>query len=420
MEKIFVRGGRGLHGELAVSGMKNAALPILFASVLAQDRCVIRNLPPVSDVALSLDILRAIGATVEYRSCTEVVINTREVCPCISPYELDNRMRASYYLIGAELGRFGRARVGWPGGCNFGDRPLDQHMKGFEALGAQVYTESGYIVAAAPDGLRGATIYLDVPSVGATINILLAAVTAPGTTVIENAAREPHIVDVADFLCACGARIEGAGSTTIRIEGVTQLHGCTYSVVTDMIEAGTYMAAVAATGGELVLHNVVPEHLESVSAKLCEMGVTVRETDRDTLLVRADGTLRHINIKTFFYPGFPTDMQPQFAPLLCRADGISTINEGIWSNRFRYVEELRKMGANIAVDGATATFVGNCRLQGARVVAVDLRAGAAMIIAGLIADGETEISNIEVIDRGFYDIVGKLTALGADIRRMQV
>ena len=418
MEKIFVKGGRRLCGEIAVGGMKNAALPILFASILAQDRCVIRNLPPVSDVALSLDILRAIGAQVSYLSCTEVVIDTRGVMPCISPYDLDNRMRGSYYLIGAELGRFGRARVGWPGGCNFGDRPLDQHMKGFEALGAMVHTENGYIVANAPEGLLGTTVYLDVPSVGATINILLAAVTAPGTTVIENAAREPHVADVADFLSACGAHIEGAGSGTIRIEGVRRLHGCTFTVVSDMIEAGTYMAAVAAAGGEVVLHNVVPEHMESVTAKLCEMGVVVREEGDRTLVVSSDGPLMHINIKTFFYPGFPNDMKPQFAPLLCRADGISTISEGVWSNRFRYVEELRKMGANIAVDGTTATFVGNCRLQGARVVAVDLRAGAAMIIAGLIADGVTEISNIEVIDRGFYDIVGKLTHLGADIRRV--
>ena len=423
MDKILVRSGRKLGGEVSVSGMKNAALPILFATILTGDKCVIDNIPPVSDIALTLDILRTIGAEITYRSRTKVVVNTAGVRPCISPYELDNRIRASAYLLGAELGRFSRARVGWPGGCNFGTRPLDLHMKGFEALGATMTTEGGYIVGnAAENGLHGATVYLDVPSVGATVNIILAAVTTPGTTVIHNAAREPHIVDLANFLILCGADIEGAGTNDIHINGVEKLHGTNYTVCPDMIEAGTYMAAVAAVGGSVTLRNIVPAHLDSIIAKLREMGVSVEpaETDGETsLTVSSSGALRATHVKTFFYPGFPTDMQPQFAPLMCVAQGISTISEGVWANRFRYVDELCKMGARISVDGSTATFVGGAKLQGAPVVAFDLRAGAAMIIAGMIASGQTEITNVEVIDRGFYNIVGKLKKLGADIKRVE-
>ncbi len=422
MEKILVKGGRRLGGEVSVSGMKNAALPILFATILTGDKCVIDNVPPVSDVAIALDILRAVGAEVTYRSRTKVVINTANVRPCISPYELDNQIRASAYMIGAELGRFSRARVGWPGGCNFGTRPLDLHMKGFEALGATMSTDSGYIVSEADNGLRGTNIYLDIPSVGATVNIMLAAVCAPGVTVIENAAREPHIVDLAAFLNQCGADICGAGEDNIRIHGVERLHGATYTVCPDMIEAGTYMAAVTAAGGSITLRHVVPEHLDSIIAKLREMGAEITENgsgEDATLTVSCGGPLRATHIKTFFYPGFPTDMQPQFAPLMCIAEGISTISEGVWANRFRYVDELCKMGAHVSVDGATATFIGDAHLQGAPVVAFDLRAGAAMIIAGLCASGQTEITNIEVIDRGFYNIVGKLKKLGADIRRVE-
>ena len=421
MEKIIVKGGKRLGGEVSVSGMKNAALPILFATILTGDKCVIDNVPPVSDVAIALEILRTVGADVTYRTRTKVVINTANVLPCISPYELDNRMRASAYLIGAELGRFHRARVGWPGGCNFGTRPLDLHMKGFEALGATVQTEGGYIVANAEAGLHAAHIYLDVPSVGATVNIMLAAVTTPGMTVIENAAREPHIVDLANFLNQCGADVRNAGEDHIYIHGVEKLHGATYTVCPDMIEAGTYMAAVAATGGSITLRHVIPEHLDSTIAKLREMGAEIRAHEEDgepLLTVSSNGTLRATQIKTFFYPGFPTDMQPQFAPLMCIAEGISTISEGVWNNRFRYVDELCKMGARISVDGSTATFIGGAHLQGAPVVAFDLRAGAAMIIAGMIASGQTEITNIEVIDRGFYNIVGKLKKLGADIKRI--
>ena len=422
MEKIIVKGGRRLGGEVSVSGMKNAALPILFATILTGDKCVIDNVPPVSDIAMALEILRTIGAEITYRSRTKVVVNTANVRPGISPYELDNEIRASAYLIGAELGRFSCARVGWPGGCNFGTRPLDLHMKGFEALGATMSTDSGYIVAEAKQGLKGSHVYLDIPSVGATANIMMAAVTAPGNTVIENAAREPHIVDLANFLNRCGANIRNAGEDNIYIQGVEKLHGATYTVCPDMIEAGTYMAAVAATGGSITLRHVIPEHLDSTIAKLRDMGVEVRAHEEDgepLLTVRSSGALRATNIKTFFYPGFPTDMQPQFAPLMCLADGISTISEGVWNNRFRYVDELCKMGARISVDGSTATFIGGAQLQGAPVVAFDLRAGAAMIIAGMIASGQTEISNVKVIDRGFYNIVGKLKKLGADIKRVE-
>ena len=423
MDKILVRSGRRLGGEVSVSGMKNAALPILFATILTGDKCVIDNVPPVSDIALTLDILRTIGAEVTFRSRTKIVVNTAGVRPCLSPYELDNRIRASAYLLGAELGRFSRARVGWPGGCNFGTRPLDLHMKGFEALGATMTTEGGYIAGdATAAGLHGATVYLDVPSVGATVNIILAAVTTPGTTVIHNAAREPHIVDLANFLILCGADIEGAGTNDIHIHGVEKLHGTNYTVCPDMIEAGTYMAAVAAVGGSVTLRNIVPAHLDSIIAKLREMGVSIEPAEADgetSLTVSSSGALRATHVKTFFYPGFPTDMQPQFAPLMCVAQGISTISEGVWANRFRYVDELCKMGARISVDGSTATFVGSAKLTGAPVVAFDLRAGAAMIIAGMIASGQTEITNVEVIDRGFYNIVGKLKKLGADIKRVE-
>ena len=423
MDKILVKSGKRLGGEVSVSGMKNAALPILFATVLIGDKCVIDNIPPVSDISLALDILRTMGAEITMRSRTKVVVNTSGVRPCISPYELDNQIRASAYLLGAELGRFSRARVGWPGGCNFGTRPLDLHMKGFEALGATMTTEGGYIVGEAAERLHGASIYLDVPSVGATVNIILAAVTTPGETVIHNAAREPHIVDLANFLNLCGADIRGAGENDIHIIGVEKLHGATYTICPDMIEAGTYMAAVAAVGGSITLKNVIPAHLESTTAKLKEMGVSVNcaetEDGEQIMTVSSDGHLKATNIKTFFYPGFPTDMQPQFAPLMCVAEGVSTISEGVWANRFRYVDELCKMGARISVDGSTATFVGGVKLQGAPVVAFDLRAGAAMIIAGMIASGQTEISNVQVIDRGFYNIVGKLKKLGADIKRIE-
>ncbi len=410
--KIIIQGGNALRGRVAISGMKNAALPILFASILVQESCTLENIPNVSDITDSLTILEEMGATVERLSPTSVRIETSNLVQGTSPYELVKRMRGSTYLLGAELGRFHKATVGWPGGCDFGNRPLDQHMKGFEALGATVTNDNGFIHLDAPNGLVGKSVYFDVVSVGATVNILLAATLAQGTTVIDNAAREPHIVDLANFLNSCGANITGAGTSTIKVRGVDALHGCTYAIIPDMIEAGTFMVAAAATGGEVLVESVIPKHVESVSAKLSEMGVEVEEYD-DSVLVRSTGELHNINIKTQPYPGFPTDMHPQFAPLLCLSGGISCIQEGVWENRFRYVEELRKMGATAILDSRTATFVGSGKLTGAPVDAMDLRAGAALVIAGLAAEGRTEISGVKYIKRGYVDFVEKLRALGA-------
>ncbi|MBQ5833433.1 MAG: UDP-N-acetylglucosamine 1-carboxyvinyltransferase, partial [Clostridia bacterium] len=314
---------------------------------------------------------------------------------------------------------FHKASVGWPGGCDFGSRPLDQHFKGFEALGAEVTTDSGYICLQASNGLHGNSVYFDVASVGATVNVILAATLAEGLTVIDNAAREPHIVDLANFLNSCGANITGAGTSVIKIRGVQSLHGCSYTIIPDMIEAGTFMVAAAATGGWVQIRSVIPKHVESVTAKLTEMGVQVEEGD-DSILVRSTGELRNVNIKTLPYPGFPTDMHPQFAPLLCMANNISCIQESIWENRFRYAEELRKMGANIILDSRSATFVGGNHLMGAPVDAMDLRAGAALIIAGLAAEGKTEIGGVEYIKRGYADIVHKFRTLGADIEEIEV
>lgn len=415
MEKIVINGGAPLYGEVAINGAKNAALPILLASILTRDKCVIEHLPAISDVALALEILRSMGAGIKMLTRTSVEIDATHVRGGIVPYELVSKMRGSSYLIGAELGRFGAAHVGWPGGCDFGVRPIDQHIKGFEAMGAKIDIENGYIVASAPDGLRGGQVYFDCVTVGATINIMIAAVLAKGNTVIDNAAREPHIVDLANFLNTCGAKITGAGTGVIRISGVERLHGCTYTIIPDMIEAGTYMAAVAATGGKVRITNVIPKHLEIISAKLEEMGALIEEED-ETITISSTGDLRRANIKTLPYPGFPTDMHPQMSAVLCCAKGTSIVSEGVWENRFRYVDELMKMGADISVDGRTATIQGVERLSGAPVRAVDLRAGAAMIIAGLAAEGRTEISGIGSIERGYDDIVGKLKALGANIK----
>ncbi len=415
MEKILINGGRPLYGKIDVDGMKNAALPIVFATLLVEGKCRIDNLPSVNDIALSLKILEHIGADIRMirKNCVEIdTANARMIAP---PMELTRKMRASYYLLGAELGRFGASCVGYPGGCDFGVRPIDQHIKGFEALGASVsIAEGGFIVTEAPDGLTGSNIFFDVVSVGATLNIMLAAVRTPGLTVIENAAREPHIVDLANFLNTCGARISGAGTDTIKIKGVEALHGCSYTIIPDMIEAGTYMAAAAAAGGQVRICNVIPKHLESITAKLEEMGVSVEEFDDSVLVTRTD-PLQKCNIKTLPYPGFPTDMQPQFCALLCLAGGVSTLSEGVWDNRFRYVEELRRMGADIQVNGKTAVIQGGVKLSGASVRSVDLRGGAAMVIAGLAIEGRTEIEDIHLIERGYDDIVGKLSAVGADI-----
>lgn len=417
MEKIVIEGGRPLYGEVEINGMKNAALPIILASLLTGDKCVIEHLPAISDVTLALEILRSMGASVRMLSRTTVEIDSTHVKGGTAPYDLVSKMRGSTYLIGAELGRFGAARVGWPGGCDFGVRPIDQHIKGFEVLGAQVEIENGYIMASAPDGLHGGQVYFDCVTVGATVNVMIAAVLAKGNTVIDNAAREPHIVDLANFLNTCGAKITGAGTSVIRISGVERLHGCTYAIIPDMIEAGTYMAAVAATGGRVRITNVIPKHLEIISAKLEEMGAVIEEED-EAITISREGELRRANIKTLPYPGFPTDMHPQMSAVLCIAKGTSMVSEGIWENRFRYVDELHKMGADITVDGRTATIVGVERLSGAPVRAVDLRAGAAMIIAGLAAEGKTEVSGIGSIERGYDDIVGKLTRLGASVKKI--
>ena len=418
MERYIVNGGHELNGNVEISGMKNAALPIVVASILTGEKCTIENLPAINDVQKSLDILEAMGAEITYISKNCVTIDSANVKGGISPYDLVSKMRGSTYLIGAELARFNHAKVGWPGGCDFGVRPIDQHIKAFEALGAKVSldTENGYIYADAENGLHGNSVYFDVVSVGATINMMIASVLAKGKTVIENAAREPHIVDLANFFNTCGAKITGAGTSVIKITGVEKLHGCTYAIIPDMIEAGTFMAAVSAAGGRVCIKNVIPKHMESVSAKLEEMGMAIEELD-DSIIIEKVKPLKAIKIKTLPYPGFPTDMHPQLTSVLCCAEGESTVSEGVWENRFRYVEELQKMGADISVSGVTATVNGGKRLQGASVKAVDLRAGAAMIIAGLAADGSTEITNIISIERGYDDIVGKLRRLGASIEK---
>lgn len=417
MDKIIINGGVPLRGTVEVSGMKNAALPIIYACVLIEDKCTIENIPNVRDVSLSLDILRDMGATVRTINKSTVEIDCTGVRQGTSKVEQVQKIRASYYLLGSELGRFGKAHVAYPGGCDFGGRPIDQHIKGFETLGGTVNTESGHVDIVTENAPVGANIFFDVVTVGATINIMLAAVLAEGTTVIDNAAREPHIVDLANFLNTCGAKITGAGTDVIKIKGVNKLHGCTYAIIPDMIEAGTFMVAAAATGGCVKITNVIPKHLESVSVKLEEAGATVDEFD-DAVVVTGPSVIRKTNLKTHPYPGFPTDMQPQMAVLLCLANGVSYVSEGVYEKRFRYVEELIKMGATIKVDGRTAVIEGGKQLSGAPVIAVDLRAGVAMVIAGLVAQGTTEISDIHLIERGYDDVVGKLRSLGAEIKRV--
>lgn len=406
-------------GSIEVSGMKNAAAAIIMANILVEDKCIIENLPDINDVSVSLEILYEMGMTIRRINRNAVEIDSTHVVEGSSPYELVRKMRASYYILGGELGRFGRAYAAYPGGCDFGVRPIDQHIKGFEALGATVNVEGGYIEAVTRNGTIGNNIYFDVNTVGATINVILAASRAKGTTIIENAAREPHVVDVANFLNTCGAKITGAGTDTIKIKGVEKLHGCTYAIIPDMIEAGTFMIAAAATKGMLRINNVIPKHLESISAKLEEMGVNIEEDD-DYVIVSRKGELNRVNVKTLPYPGFPTDLQPQMCALLCLANGISLLNESVWDNRFRYVEELKRMSAIIKVDGRTAIIEGGAPLSGALVRATDLRAGAALIIAGLSIDSKTEIEDINHIERGYDNIVGKLHSVGADIKKVYV
>ena len=416
MTKYVISGGNPLHGEVEISGAKNAAVAILPAALLVDGVCRIENVPNISDVTMILGIMRDLGANVRMINQTTVELDCSHVYKQNVPYELARQIRASYYLIGALLGRFGRAEVPPPGGCDLGVRPIDQHLKGFSAMGAEIQVENGFIYAASPTGrLHGAQIYLDVVSVGATMNILLAAALADGLTIIENAAKEPHIVDLANFLNSMGADIMGAGTDVIKVRGVEKLRGGFYSIIPDQIEAGTYMAAVAAAGGELLVKNVIPKHLDCISAKLVEMGVDVEEQD-DAVLVRRSGPITRTNVKTMPYPGFPTDMQPQIAAVLCLAQGTSVLTEGVWDNRYRYVDEFRRMGAKIQVDGKVAVIEGVPALTGAPVHACDLRAGAAMVIAGLAAQGTTEIDGVYHIERGYETLVEKLSGVGAKIQ----
>ncbi len=418
MEKFVIKGGKSLNGKVHISGAKNAAVAILPAVLLTEDTCVIENIPAISDVTAILHVIKELGADIRYLSKDSVEINAKNVNSHIVTKQMAEGMRASSYFLGALLGRMNKARVAPPGGCDFGVRPIDQHIKGFEALGATMSFESGMVDGKA-FALKGASIYLDVVSVGATINIMLAAVKAQGLTVIENAAREPHIVDLANFLNSMGANIMGAGTSVIKIRGVDKLFGTTYSIIPDQIEAGTYMTAVVATGGDVLIDNVIPKHLESITAKLREIGAEIEEFD-EALRIKMEAAPKKCNVKTMPHPGFPTDMQPQIVTLLSVAGGTSIVTEGVWDNRFRYVEQLTLMGADVQVDGKSAIVTGVNTLKGAPVRAVDLRAGAAMIIAGLIANGVTEIEDIIYIDRGYENVVEKFSSLGADIKRIPI
>ncbi|MBE6652117.1 MAG: UDP-N-acetylglucosamine 1-carboxyvinyltransferase [Ruminococcaceae bacterium] len=420
MEKLFVQGGRRLSGSISISGMKNAALPILFACGLCCEPCTIHNVPDVSDIANTLEILAAMGCEIRHLGPNSVEINGANFRVGTSPDRLVEKIRASSYLMGVELGREGKTRIAYPGGCKFGSaRPLNYHTRAFEIMGAEMEVSGQGFYGEAPGGLHEGKIILDMASVGATINIILAATLTPGTTIIGNAAREPHIVALANFLNMCGGKILGAGTSEIRIDGVRKLHGCTYTIIPDMIEAGTYMCAVAGTGGCVTLTDVIPKHLESIISKLSEMGADI-EIGEDTLRISSNGVLKGTQITTAIYPGFPTDMQPQFGVLLCVAQGMSTINEKIWDNRFAYLDELVRMGITVSRTSSTAWFPGNQKLFGSSVAATDLRGGAAMVIAGLMADGITEISHPEYIDRGYDNLIGKLQALGAVIERREI
>jgi len=418
MENLIILGDKRLSGEVMISGAKNAAVAIIPAAIMAEDVCIIDNLPFIEDVSVLCSTLNKIGAKCEFLDKHTVKIDSKGNLEICATYNEVKKIRASYYLLGALLGRYGKAEVALPGGCNFGSRPIDQHIKGFRALGAHVEIENG-IVKAKAEKLTGASIYLDVVSVGATINIMLAAVLAEGTTTIENAAKEPHVVDTANFLNILGAKIKGAGTDVIRIVGVDKLHGGEYTIIPDQIEAGTYMIAAAITGGNVLVKNIIPKHMDSLTAKLDEMNVKIREFD-DSIQVIADKPLKAVNLKTMSYPGFPTDLQPQMAALLCVCEGSSIITENVWENRYQYTDELKRLGASITVEGRTAFIEGVPKLTGAEVKATDLRAGASLILAGLAAEGETTINDIKYIDRGYEDVEEKFGNLGASIRRMTV
>ncbi len=416
VDKLVISGGKKLKGKISISGAKNAALAILPAAALCDGICRIENVPNISDINLMCRIMSDMGAEIKMINNNTLEIDSSKIVSTVAPYELMKNMRASCYLLGVLLGRFGEANICLPGGCDFGVRPVDQHLKGFSALGADCNLDAGVINVKA-EKLTGAHIYMDVVSVGATINVILAAVKAQGLTVIENAAKEPHIVDLANFLNCMGADITGAGTDIIKIKGVEKFHGINYSIIPDQIEAGTYMAAVTATGGDVLIENVIPKHLESITAKLGEIGAKLDIGD-ESIRVISDGNLKKCNVKTMPHPGFPTDMQPQITAILSLADGTSLVTEAVWDNRFRYVDELRRLGANISVDGRVAVVEGVKKLVGASVKATDLRAGAAMIIAGLAAEGTTVIEKIHHIERGYEDLIEKLSGIGADIKKI--
>ncbi len=418
MEKFIINGGNRLTGEVEISGAKNAAVAIIPATILADEPCVLENVPNINDVSIDLRILRELGAEVTVINKSTIRIDPRNIRDVAVPYELARSMRASYYFLGTLLSKFRHARVPMPGGCDLGDRPMDQHLKCFRALGSNYTIEHG-IVELDADFLFGTQIYFDKVSVGATINAMLAAVKAEGLTILENAAKEPHIVDLANFLNSMGADIMGAGTDVIKIRGVSRLHGATYSIIPDQIEAGTFMIAVAATKGDALIKNVIPKHLEPITSKLRKIGVVVMEYD-DSVRVIGQDRYERITVKTMPHPGFPTDMQPQLAALLTLAKGTSIINEGIFDNRFRYVDELRRMGADISVDGNVAMIEGVSHLTGAPVKASDLRAGAALIIAGLSTNGTTEIEDIYHVERGYENMDEKLRKMGADIVKREI
>lgn len=418
MEKFVITGGNKLNGEVSISGAKNAAVAIIPAVVLSDGICRIENVPNIADVSIMASILEAMGANIKRINKSTLEIDPRGIKNPVASYELVRHMRASYYLLGALLGKFNSAEVAMPGGCDFGVRPIDLHLKGFEALGADYSITNGGMICVKTDKLVGNHVYMDVVSVGATMNIMLAAVKAEGKTVIENAAKEPHIVDLANFLNSMGADVRGAGTDVIKISGVKALNGSTYSIIPDQIEAGTYMAAAAATGGDVLIKNVITKHLESITAKLREMGVEVEEYD-DAVRVKRTGELNHCNIITMPHPGFPTDMQPQMAAVLIKAKGTSIVRESVWDNRFRYVDELRRMGAKISVNDKTAVIEGVSELNASPLKSTDLRAGAAMIIAALTANGTSYIEDIKYIERGYEDVVEKFRNIGADIKRIK-
>ena len=418
MEKLIINGGKPLHGEVTISGAKNAAVALVAATILCDEPCILENVPEISDITSCMKILQAMGADIQLLNNNTVKFDTRGIANPHVPYEMARSMRASTYFLGTLLGRFHEAYVAMPGGCYLGDRPIDQHLKAFRTLGAEDEIVNGEVHCTA-DALIGGQIYFDFNTVGGTINAILASVKAKGRTIIENAAKEPHIVDLANFLNSMGADIRGAGTDVIKIKGVDYLKGITYSIIPDQIEAGTYMVAAAATKGNVLIKNVIPKHLESITAKLRKIGVTVIEND-ESVQVCVDGPLTKTSVKTMPHPGFPTDMQPQISTLLTLAEGTSIVTDDIFDNRFRYVNELRRMGADISVDGKVAIIQGVGKLTGAPVAAPDLRAGAALVIAGLAAEGTTEISDIHYIERGYVKIDEKFRNLGADIKRVTV